>query len=421
MILLKKSSTMLDREDFIQLPIFITSMSRLDDDLSSASIALAKVLSRTNQVFYIEYPFSWLDIFRRKNYPKMFKRLPALLLGRNPLLPLKGRSKKLLGALPRPGFPIFSLPLGVIHSIALQYNNRLIIALMNRIIKERKISNYIFINSFNPVYLSKITQHIQPAFSVYHSRDAIEELKREWLNSENDCVQAYDMAMASSKKLCRNLSERNSRPINYFPNGGDCQLFKKAIGNELPIPIELAEINTPIIGYTGAVCQRIDYELLEKIAFSHKDKTIVLVGPRRDKANTLIDLDSISNIVFIDSKKIDELPAYLSCFDCAIIPFVKNNLTAGIYPLKINEYLAAGRAVVTTNFSEDISDFTDQVYLANNHEEFLQMVEMAVKDNCFDKVNNRLRAAETNSWEHRVEFFWQLAWESYQKKSALEI
>ena len=73
--------------------------------------------------------------------------------------------------------------------------------------------------------------------------------------------------------------------------------------------------------------------------------------------------------------------------------------------------------MVTTNFSEDISDFKENIYLADNHEEFLQMVEKAVKENNFDKVNARIQSAETNSWENRVEIFWQLSWNSYLEKN----
>jgi hypothetical protein len=224
------------------------------------------------------------------------------------------------------------------------------------------------------------------------------------------------MAMATSKQLCRNISARNNKVVNYFPNGGDVQLFKTAIEMKLPRPAELLNITTPIIGYTGAVCQRIDYELLIKIAKANSDKTIVMVGPRLDKQFTEINLDEIPNIVFTGSKKIEELPAYLQCFDCAVIPFLKNNLTGGIYPLKINEYLGAGRAIVTTSFSEDIMGFKDNVYMADTHEEFLHQIALALEDNSSKKKQQRLAAATANAWENRVELFWQLAWEAYQKK-----
>jgi hypothetical protein len=331
---------------------------------------------------------------------------------------VQGQSDQLSGATPRPGLPIYSLPPGKLYDIGLNYNNHRSAALVKRIIKEKRISNYIFINSFNPSSLAEIDRYLNPTLSIYHSRDAIEEVKQSWLAKENECVQHYDMAMATSKQLCRNISGRNNKPVNYFPNGGDIQLFKTAIETRLVRPSELAEIKNPIIGYTGAVCQRIDYELLVKIANANTDKTIVLVGPRLDKQFTDINLDAIPNIVFTGSKKIEELPAYLQQFDCAIIPFVKNNLTGGIYPLKINEYLGAGRAVVTTNFSEDIAGFKDHMYLANNHEEFLQMVNKAIADNSAEKMQERLQAAAGNAWESRVELFWQIAWDSYKHKNS---
>ena len=407
---------MLSKNEFKSLPVFLTSMSRLDDEISSASISLAKVLSRTNPVYYIEYPYSWPDLLRKRYYPKMNKRLPALLFGKDYLTSVNGQSSNLLGATPRPGLPVYSLPPGKLYNLGLDYNNHRTAALIRRIIKEKKISDYILINSFNPSSLSNIDRYLKPTFSVYHSRDAIESVKENWLVKENECVQQYNMAMATSKQLCRNISDRNHKPVNYFPNGGDVQLFKTAIENKLPRPAELLNISTPIIGYTGAVCQRIDYELLVKIARANTDKTIVMVGPRLDKHFTDINLDEIPNIVFTGSKKIEALPAYLQCFDCAVIPFLKNNLTGGIYPLKINEYLGAGRAVVTTSFSEDIAGFKDNLYMADTHEDFLQMIAIAMNDNSAKKMQQRLQAATANAWEKRVELFWQLAWEAYQQK-----
>lgn len=404
---------MLEKNDFKNLPIFISSMSRWDGDISSASLALAKVLSRTNTVFYLDYPYSWADVWRERKLPTVKRRMPALLHGKDFLVPIKGQPESLLGATPAPVLPIYSLPQGIIYSLAATFNNQRLAALIKRILKLKKISDYIFINSFNPTYLSTIRLYLQPTLSVYHSRDAIEEVFRNGLSKENECVQHYNMVMATSKQLCRNIGSRNNRSINYFPNGGDIELFKTAFQQELPRPKELADITTPIIGYTGAICQRIDYELLLKIAAANPDKTIVLVGPRQDKQFTTTNLDAVPNIVFTGPKSIEQLPAYLRYFDCAIIPFLKNNLTAGIYPLKINEYLGAGRSVVTTCFSEDIATFKEHIYMADTHEDFLQMVSSAIINNSLEQQKKCMEAAAANAWEYRVQLFWQLAWDAY--------
>jgi teichuronic acid biosynthesis glycosyltransferase TuaH len=82
--------------------------------------------------------------------------------------------------------------------------------------------------------------------------------------------------------------------------------------------------------------------------------------------------------------------------------------TRGIYPLKLNEYLAAGKPVVSTNFSEDIAMFSDYIYLSNTHEEFLANIERALNENTEQKKAERVKVAEGNSWQVRCGQFWQL-------------
>jgi teichuronic acid biosynthesis glycosyltransferase TuaH len=411
----------LARKQFEQLPVFITTMSRWDGEVSSASLSLAKVLSKTNPVYYIDYPYSWADVWRERNKPTVKRRLPALLWGKKILTHVPGQSPNFIAATPPPVLPIYSLPAGTLYNYCSQKNNFILASLIKKIVKQKGYSNYIFLNSFNPAYLSDIKKYLQPTLSIYHSRDAIEEVPGHGLAKENECVQHYDLAMATGKQLCRNIAKRNNRPVAYFPNGGDIGLFKTALTQSYERPAELKDIHTPIIGYTGAICQRIDYELLVKIANANTDKTIVMVGPRLDKQFTSINLDEIPNIVFTGPKKIDALPAYLRHFDCTIIPFKKNNLTAGIYPLKINEYLAAGKAVVTTNFSEDINGFAHEVFMATSHEEFLQLIPPAISSNSATKQQERLAAATANSWENRLSLFWELSWLSYQQKTGIPI
>ena len=407
---------MISKTEFEALPIFITTMSRWDGDVSSASLSLAKVLSKTNAVYYIDYPYSYADVWRERNKPSVKKRMKALLFGKNILTNVPDQPINFKGATPGAVLPIYSMASGKLYDICSNYNNKKMATLIKKIARQNHIDNYILLNSFNPLYLSKVNAYLNPTLSIYHSRDAVEEVKGHALQKEIECTQHYDVSMATAKQLCKNMEARTGIKVESFPNGGDVQLFKTAFEQTLPRPKELVNITTPIIGYTGAVCQRMDYELLVKIAKANTDKTIVMVGPRQDKAFTTIDLDAIPNIVFTGAKKITELPAYLQYFDCAIIPFVKNNLTGGIYPLKINEYLAAGQAVVTTNFSEDIAAFKKDIYLADNHDEFLQMINVAVHNNTIEVKQQRLNAAAGNAWENRAELFWQIAYKAYQLK-----
>lgn len=407
---------MLSKTEFKSLPVFITSMSRWDGDTSSASLALAKVLSRTTPVYYIDFPYSCTDYWQRRKQPSVVQRKGALLRGRNYLRPLAQQGQNLVAVTPRLVLPFYNLKPGAAYQMASHYNNTALARLIKKIVREKGIGEYLFLNSFNPSYFANVGRYLQPALSIYQSRDAIEETHEYSISREDDCVRRYDLTVATSTQICKNIESRTGIKAAYLPNGGDVKLFKTAIEKVLRGPAELQNVRTPIIGYTGAVCQRMDYELLVKLAEAHPDKTIVLVGPRRDHEYTDIKLDAVKNIVFTGPKKLEELPAYLQRFDCAVIPFKCNKLTAGIYPLKINEYLAAGRAVVTTHFSADVAAFRSHVYLSDTHEAFLQNVQRALNDNGKGAQERRSYAASLNSWEGRAEDFWELAWAAYQKK-----
>lgn len=95
-------------------------------------------------------------------------------------------------------------------------------------------------------------------------------------------------------------------------------------------------------------------------------------------------------------------------------------MTASIYPLKINEYLAAGKPVVSTNFSEDIRDFSDVIYLAENDEGFMNELNKAIGENDEIKIEERALKASENTWTQRVKRFWEIV-ENHSEKEPIKI
>ena len=91
-----------------------------------------------------------------------------------------------------------------------------------------------------------------------------------------------------------------------------------------------------------------------------------------------------------------------------IIPFKKNTLTKSIYPLKINEYLAAGKPVIATHFSEDMYTFHTVAYVVDSHEEFLLAIDQAIAENTEARKAARMKVAEQNTWSARVAQFWDI-------------
>ena len=96
------------------------------------------------------------------------------------------------------------------------------------------------------------------------------------------------------------------------------------------------------------------------------------------------------------------LPTYLKAFDVAVIPFKINDLTTGVNPVKLYEYLAAGKPVVSSKLPE-VLPFAPAVKLASTPAEFVAQVEEALADNTPAGVAERVALAEENSWENRAE------------------
>jgi hypothetical protein len=396
-------------QELKKLPIVMLSMSRWDSPISSASWSLAQEFAKSQPVFYVDYPYTFLD-YRRE------KELETVKMRRNALLG-KGASTSLLeenlwSITPPLMFPINWLSPGVAYNFGKSLNNKKLAASIKEALKSQGFHDFILWNSFNPIYLASFKNDLNPIFSVYHSRDAIgainEYTRKHGVSSEIEATGNYDLALASSSKLAKDLSKHSEKDVLLFANGGNTDLFSKAWKEVIEIPKDLADIPKPIIGYVGNICQRQDYVLLEKIAQQNPDKSLVFIGPREDHLHTDIKLDRFSNVFFLGPKNLKILPDYLSFFDCAIIPFLRNDLTESIYPLKINEYLAAGQAVVTTNFSDDIATFEDVIWLANTHEEFLESIDKAIADQSLEIKMNRFESAKNNSWGNRIAMFWEL-------------
>ncbi len=139
-----------------------------------------------------------------------------------------------------------------------------------------------------------------------------------------------------------------------------------------------------------------------------------MVGPIKANNETLNQLKAMENTLFTGAKPLHELPKYLQRFDCGLIPFLSNKLTASIYPLKINEYLASGTQVVSSSFSEDIKDFESVIHLSNTQDEFVKNIEKALLPPTQEWKEKSINFVINNNWENRANQLLELI-KSYQQ------
>ncbi|RYE36661.1 MAG: glycosyltransferase [Sphingobacteriaceae bacterium] len=389
--------------------IFILAQSRWDNPYSCVAYCLAKEFSKHNRVFYIDHPHSVKDIIKQyRNGSKITSRLPALLFGQKKYQKIEGLPDNFTVVIPKITLPINWLSNGWLYNLLSKLNDKIVLSALKKTIKDYQVDKYIFLNSFDPYFFRSFPKSAKPAVNIYQTIDDMTQEKyiaRHGIRLEKEALAKADINFATSKELTR-LMAKFAGNVYCLPNAADFTLFQQAEILTLPKPKELEGITQKVICYTGVISSRINFELLKKTASYHHDKLLLLVGPVDGKLYKSCGLENLPNVRFAGQKKITELPAYLQHAHCAIIPFGYSVLTKSIYPLKINEYLTAGKPVVTTAFSEDIKDFADVAYLSETEEDFVQNIQQAIDEDSAEKKTARFIKAKNNSWEARVSQFW---------------
>jgi glycosyltransferase involved in cell wall biosynthesis len=196
---------------------------------------------------------------------------------------------------------------------------------------------------------------------------------------------------------------RAFNPNTYcIPNGVDFDLFNKALDPETPIPSDIAGLKKPIIGFVGWLSYQMDLDLLLGIAEAYPDCSLVLVGPDAIPDNARHrHLRTVPNVHFLGRKSLESLPQYLKAMDVALIPYLLEGYVLTAYPLKLHEYLAAGRAIVSTALPE-LRPYSRVVRIAETRTEFISQIREALQDYSPQAVAARVAIARENTWDSRV-------------------
>ena len=196
------------------------------------------------------------------------------------------------------------------------------------------------------------------------------------------------------------------RDAVYLPNGVEYPHFAEAsiLPPDDPIIVRLRGEGKPIAGYYGALADWFDYDLLARVAELRPDWNFLLIGPMYDDSLRARGRAMLSraNIRWIDARPYDVLPGYLQVFDVAMIPFVINDITTATSPLKLYEYFAGGKPVLTTPLPE--CQTFPQVNIADGAELFAAKLPVALLQGRDEEFKESLRRlGRENSWTARVE------------------
>ena len=215
------------------------------------------------------------------------------------------------------------------------------------------------------------------------------------LEPEAELIQKCDLVLTTSHLLYNEKARVNTNCI-LVPNATDFDHFNYLSGQ---LPDDLAAIGKPIIGYYGAIADWFDTQLLANLASARPNWNFILVG--RVENIDISALQQAHNVFLLGEKPYAFLPNYLQYFDVCLIPFKKIPLTEATNPVKLFEYLSAGKSVVATDLDE-LHYYQEYVRLASSTEEWLRAIELALEDRSPALVEKRLRFARQNTWEERM-------------------
>ena len=133
--------------------------------------------------------------------------------------------------------------------------------------------------------------------------------------------------------------------------------------------------------------------------------------PLREKLRTA------ANVVFAGPKAAQDVPPYLRAMDVCLIPYRAGSQAQAIDPLKLYEYLAFGKPVVTVDIPS-VRPFAEVIYVARGREEFLGLLDAAAAERNDEKMARRRALAAENTWEARAEAISRLLEETLRRRTA---
>lgn len=185
----------------------------------------------------------------------------------------------------------------------------------------------------------------------------------------------------------------------FSPHGVDVDMFALAQADSTPLPSVALSLPRPIVGYFGLIAAWTDIELIEWLAQSRPAWSFLMVGHASVDVSILARLP---NVKLVGPQPYESLPSWAKAFDVAIIPYRLNQQVRNANPLKLREYLATGKPVVSVATPE-VDRFGELLQVATGREGFLKAIELALEEKDNAAGLKRMAAVRTMSWEQRAQ------------------
>lgn len=293
--------------------------------------------------------------------------------------------------------------------------NPLMQDMMSRLIFDYRIQSY-GAWYYTPMAL-KFTGNLNPRVVVYDCMDELSAFRGappELVDMELELFSQADVIFTGGRSLYEAKQNRHA-DIHAFPSSIDKRHFMQA-RQLMPEPADQQDIPHPRLGFYGVVDERFDIELLRELAQNRPEWHFVIIGPVVKISADV--LPQGANIHYLGMKSYEQLPAYLSGWDVALLLFALNESTRFISPTKTPEYLAAMKPVVSTPIRDVIVPYGEMglVSIGKDAQEFESAIEAALTEE------------DPGKWQTAVDAFlqeisWDITWNNMKgliKKHIIE-
>ncbi|HEY8401083.1 MAG TPA: glycosyltransferase [Cytophagaceae bacterium] len=373
------------------------ALSTWESEFLNTLVKMMTLLSRENKVLFVDYEYTLKDLITRN------PRVPvSRVIGLEPRLRTLtteyGSQVHVLT--PPPVLPVNWIKPRIPYRSLLKLNGLIVKASIQSAMKTLGIKDPVVVNGYNPFFGLTLAGNLNEKLHIYYCYDEIKG--DQWYSFhgpsvEEDYIKKTDAVITTSDALHESKGYLH-RKCYVVKNGVDFENFQAVADFTVKSPHQ-----KKVVGYTGSLDERFDTETMVYTISRLPEVEFRFLG-RITNEEAKNRLTPFSNVIFLGSARPDEVPQYLKEVDVAIIPYIKSKVTRGVYPLKINEYLAAAKPVVMTDFAP-LPEFTKVVRTAESKEQFLNYLREELYADNYEKKKLRVEFARKNSWENRVKEF----------------
>jgi glycosyltransferase involved in cell wall biosynthesis len=255
---------------------------------------------------------------------------------------------------------------------------------------------------YDPMAVTAFAGHMGEVLTVYDCMDELSKFRGappEIAHREAELLARADVVFTGGRRLFESKSRFHDN-CHFYGCGVDGGHFGKARESETVIPPPLAGLPRPVLGYFGVVDERMDYDLVARLADANPNWSVAIVGPVLK-----VDPNSLPqrpNLHWLGQRAYADLPAFCKGFDLCLMPFAMNESTEFINPTKALEYMATGRMIVSTPVPDVVRNFGSVVKIASTPEEFVETCRIALERPDPEAVARGLQLVSENSWEYIV-------------------